>query len=271
MPRANRYILPGHVYHITQRCHDRSFLLDFDVDRIEYRTRLRTHLKGSFVWLLAYCMTSNHVHMLVTARGLKYLSNFMHDLQGQFAEWYNFRRKRGNQYWGGRYHATMIESGTHLWNCMTYIDLNMVRAGVVRHPREWKWCGYDELIGTRKRYTVLSMDKVVELVGGGDREQFARDYAAALEDAIDRGDLRPEPYWSESIAVGSKDYVSGIADQIKGRAKIKVKETDGGAWSVHEPVVPYGHDANEDEGVPYGQIPGTQIERKRGVWLLKWA
>jgi hypothetical protein len=154
---------------------------------------------------------------------------------------------------------------------MTYIDLNMVRAGVVRHPREWKWCGYDELIGTRKRYTVLSMDKVVELVGGGDREQFARDYAAALEDAIDRGDLRREPYWSESIAVGSKDYVSGIADQIKGRAKIKVKETDGGAWSVHEPVVPYGHDANEDEGVPYGQIPGTQIERKRGVWLLKWA
>ena len=55
------------------------------------------------------------------------------------------------------------------------------------------------------------------------------------------------------------------------RAKIKVNETDGGAWSVHEPVVPYGRDANAEEGVPYGRIPATKIERKRGVWVLDWA
>jgi putative transposase len=103
----------------------------------------------------------------------------MHDLQGEFAEWHNFRRKRSNAFWGGRYHATMIESGTHLWNCMTYIDLNMVKAGEVKHPHEWKWGGYDELVGARRRYTVLRMDKLLELVGSGSREEFARDYAAA--------------------------------------------------------------------------------------------
>jgi len=258
MPRANRYILPGHVYHITQRCHDRSFLLQFAVDRNEYRKRLRKELKGSYVWLLAYCVTSNHIHMLVTARGLTYLSTFMHDLQGEFAEWYNFRKKRSNQFWGGRYHATMIESGTHLWNCMTYIDLNMVRAGVVKHPRAWKWGGYDELVGTRTRHTVLRMDKMLELVGAGSREEFVRDYAATLEELIGRGGLRREPHWTESIAVGSREYVAAIDDQIKGRMRTKPSETQDGAWSVREPEA------------PYGQISGTKIERKRGAWVLRW-
>ena len=142
---------------------------------------------------------------------------------------------------------------------------------MVRHPREWKWCGYDELIGTRKRYTVLSMDKVVELVGGGDREQFARDYAAALEEALDRGGLRREPHWTEAIAVGSKEYVTRIEEQIKGRIRTKTTETDDGAWEVHEPVAPYGRDAEVDEGVPYSQNLGMKIEHKRGVWVLNWA
>jgi putative transposase len=53
MPRANKYIEQGHVYHVTQRCHNRSFLLKFAVDRDENRERLRKTLKGSYVWMLA--------------------------------------------------------------------------------------------------------------------------------------------------------------------------------------------------------------------------
>jgi putative transposase len=271
MPRANRYVIEGHVYHLTARCHDGSFLLKFAMDRDEYRRRLRAELKGSFVWLLAYCITSNHVHMLVTARGLKYLSGFMQRQQGEFAEWYNFRARRRNQFWGGRYHATMIESGTHLWNCMTYIDLNMVRAGVVKHPREWKWSGYDELVGARARHTLLRMEKVIELTAGSDREQFARDYTAALDDAIDRGGLRREPHWTESIAVGSKEYVTAIREQIKGRRRTRTSETLDGAWEVHEPEATCGEVLPVEAAPPYGQIPDTKIERKQGVWVLNWA
>ncbi len=45
----------------------------------------------------------------------------------------------------------MIDSGTYLWNCMKYIDLNMVRARVVEKPSDWDWCGFNEIIGKRKR------------------------------------------------------------------------------------------------------------------------
>ena len=55
-------------------------------------------------------------------------------------------------HWEDRYHCTMIEPGEHLWKCMVYIELNMVRAGVVRHPEQWPWCSYQEWMGQRERY-----------------------------------------------------------------------------------------------------------------------
>ena len=137
MPRANRYILPGYAYHLTHRCHDLEWLLKFAVDLKEYRKRLRKELGDSRVSLLSYCLTSSHVHLLVCSSEPDDVSLFMQRLQGEFAEWYNHRKRRSGAFWNGRYHCTMVESGEHLWNCMRYINLNMVRAGVVAHPDKW--------------------------------------------------------------------------------------------------------------------------------------
>ena len=87
----------------------------------------------------------------------------MQSLEGDFAQFYNRRKGRQNAFWGDRYHATMIESGEHLWGCLLYIDLNMVRAGVVDHPKDWPWTGYQELMGhrnvaTTQRYINLADD-----------------------------------------------------------------------------------------------------------------
>ena len=68
----------------------------------------------------------------------------MQCLHGDFARHYN----RRNAFLGERYHATMIESGNHLQRCIQYIDLNMVRPGVVEHPADWGWTGYQKLMGT---------------------------------------------------------------------------------------------------------------------------
>jgi REP element-mobilizing transposase RayT len=64
---------------------------------------------------------------------------------GQVGQEYNRRKKRHGAYWEDRYHATAIENDTHLVKCLTYIDMNMVRTGVIQHPSEWKWSGYNEI------------------------------------------------------------------------------------------------------------------------------
>ena len=131
MPRANRYLLPGQIAHITHRCHNREFLLRFDRDRRVYRWWLWQALNRYRVSLLAYAITSNHVHLLVRAMESKQLSACIQLVHGRVAQPYLRRKGRSGAFWSDRFHVTMIESGAHLWRCLTYIELNMVRAGVV--------------------------------------------------------------------------------------------------------------------------------------------
>src|SRR5512137_673753 len=107
MPRAKRTYLPGMLWHITQRCHDRVFLLRFQEDRRNWigwmrRARVRYDLS-----ILNYTVTSNHVHLLVLDDGPPgSLANAMHLVSGQVAQEYNSRKDRRGAFWDDRYHAT---------------------------------------------------------------------------------------------------------------------------------------------------------------------
>ena len=65
MTRSNRYILPGYIYHLTHRCHNRKFLLKCRLDRTEYNSRLRDAVRNHHISLLDFTIISNHVHLAV--------------------------------------------------------------------------------------------------------------------------------------------------------------------------------------------------------------
>ena len=75
------------------------------------------------------------------------VSAMMRLAAGCTAGQYNQRKGRREGFWDGRFRCTAVESGRHLWNCLAYVDMNMVRAGVVSHPSDWEWCGYREVAG----------------------------------------------------------------------------------------------------------------------------
>lgn len=58
----------------------------------------------------------------------------MQEVASEFAREYNRRQGRMNAFWGDNFHATLVESGRYLWECLCYIELNMVRRAGVRHP-----------------------------------------------------------------------------------------------------------------------------------------
>ena len=74
---------------------------------------------------------------------------------GRTAQEYNQRKERHGAFWEERYHATAIDVDEHLHRCVVYIDLNMVRAGVVRHPSQWLHSSYREIQNPPKRYGTL--------------------------------------------------------------------------------------------------------------------
>jgi hypothetical protein len=58
-----------------------------------------------------------------------------------------------------------VEHGAHLMRCLVYIDLNMVRVGVVNHPSEWSFSGYNEIQEPRSRYALIDYEKLQNLLG----------------------------------------------------------------------------------------------------------
>jgi putative transposase len=240
MPRIARILLPGHIYHLTHRCHNGSFFLRFDIIRREYRRRLWLAVRRFRIQMLNYCLTSNHTHLLLKVCRPGSISELMRQLEGEFAAAYNRRKERRGAFWSERYHATVIEDGTHLWNCMRYIDLNMVRAGVVDHPIDWRWCGYQEIAGQRQRYRILEREELLRLAGINTLEAFREWYLAELNVAMRGGrSRRREPHWTESIAVGSEAFVRKIAGLTRDRKKLEIKEWAESAWYVRDSAADY--------------------------------
>lgn len=256
MPRSARILLPGHVYHLTHRCHNGSFFFRFGKDRDEYRLRLWKTARRFGIVVLNCCITSNHMHLLIKVGRSLRVSVFMRHLEGEFASHYNRRKGRRGAFWNDRYHSTLVEDGRHFWCCMRYIDLNMVRAGVVKHPREWRWCGYQEIAGLRQRYRILDVNELVAMGGWGSRENFAAWYDLDLEQALKAAELPREPVWTESIAVGSEAFVRKIASMLKQRRKLEVGEWGEASW--------YVRDAEEAYRTKHRWTPGKRLNSIKG-------
>ena len=229
--------MAGYTYHLTQRCHNRQFLLRFARDRDAYREWLRDGVQRFGVPVYGYCITSNHVHILAHVDTVESVSQLMHLASGSTAKQYNLRKERTGSMWQHPYHCTMIEDGRHLMNCLTYIDLNMVRAGKVAHPREWRWCGHDELLGKRKRYRLLNIERLLESLGLTSADALVKWYSETTNQHIADSRITRESIWTESFAVGSEPFVEKATHLHSNRWTYDIQEhttSDEQVWAVRE-------------------------------------
>jgi putative transposase len=123
--------------------------------------------------------------------------------------------------------------------CCRYIDLNVVRAGVVQHPEQWRWCGYGELAGQRKRHRLLDREALVRWLGFSDAETFVTQYASEIARAIQADDLQRQAMRTESIAVGEEAFVKNVASQMRRRRRLYRERVDKRVWIVREEPIPY--------------------------------
>ena len=212
MPRAHRYYVPGHVWHITHRCHQKEFFLKFSKDRNRWVQWLYEARKRFGLSVLNYVVTSSHIHLLAADRGEGEIARSMQLVAGRVAQEYNLRKNRKGAFWEDRYHATSVATDEHLFRCLLYIDFNMVRAGVVQHPGEWPEGGYAELQSSQQRYCVIDRTALMELLGINDYERLKVERKQWVDDALKGGvgAFGREPCWTESLAVGSIEFVKGV-------------------------------------------------------------
>ncbi len=235
MVRANRYFLPGYTWHLTDRCHNRKFLLKFARDRKRWVQWLYQAKKRYRLRILNYMVTSNHVHLLVYDDGGKnVIPRSMQLISGRVAQEYNQRKSRNGAFWGDRYRATAVENGLHLRRCLIYIDLNMIRAGAVKHPSEWKCCGYHELQSIPERKRIIDYNSLTTLLGFNSYEEFKITHQNLINEALNTGGLNREEKWTESIAVGSRSFVEEIKRKLGIKGKYRPVSEENGTWEIRE-------------------------------------
>jgi putative transposase len=200
--------------------------------------------------VLNYMITSNHVHLLIKDTGPNVVADSMQLIAGRTAQEYNQRKDRQGAFWEDRYHATAIEADEHLHRCLIYIDLNMVRAGMVSHPVEWAHSGYREIQEPPRRYAVIDLEGVGALCGFTDLRDFQRAHYQWVEQALANGCAPRDDRWSEAIAVGSLPFVERVKSDLGIKAMHReVLETDG-TYALHEPSEAYTRNlSGENEAI----------------------
>ena len=142
MARLPRFFLPGYPLHVIQRGNNRAALFGKDADYATYLEWLREAAYRHGCAIHAYVLMTNHVHVLATPEHPASLAKTFQSLGRRFVQYVNATYGRTGTLWEGRYRATLIDSEEYFLTCCRYIELNPVRAGMVSHPREYRWSSY---------------------------------------------------------------------------------------------------------------------------------
>ena len=209
MARLSRLSLPGYPHHIIQRGNNRQAIFSSAADYRHLLELLRTHARESQVAVHAYVLMSNHFHVLLTPQDAEGLPRMMQAVGRSYVQYFNRTQQRSGTLWEGRYRSTVLQTERYLLQCMAYIDLNPVRAGMVAGPQDYAWSSYAHYTGQRND-PLVSPHPLVWALGN---TPFAREAAyqslvqagveggaqQALTDATLRG-------W----ALGEPDFVADL-------------------------------------------------------------
>jgi REP element-mobilizing transposase RayT len=177
-----------------------------------------------FIEILGFCLMGNHFHILVrmfpehkftdediqkryevfygddgvfTAgwipslrEKLSNLSEFVREIKVGFSRYYNRRHHRRGYFWGDRFKSVIVENGETLINCLAYIDLNPLRAGLVERPEDYRWNSLGYHIQTGNKDNFLSLDFGLKEFGIMDAEERLKRYRRYVYEAgaLNRGD-----------------------------------------------------------------------------------
>ena len=142
MPRRARLSVPGIPWHIIQRGNNRAVCFYAEEDYRFYLEHLDDLARRFGCAIHAYVLMTNHVHLLLTPKGTDSAALLMKHLGQRYVQYVNRTYRRSGALWEGRFRSCLTQSEDYVLACYRYIELNPVRAGIVRHPKEYRWSSY---------------------------------------------------------------------------------------------------------------------------------
>jgi putative transposase len=138
MARLARVVAPGVPHHVTQRGNRRQEVFFSGEDYAAYKELLIEGCREARVEVLAWCLMPNHVHLILVPRDEDGLRAALGETHRRYTRHVNLREGWQGYLWQGRFASVPMDE-SHLMACLRYVELNPVRAGLVRRARDWRW------------------------------------------------------------------------------------------------------------------------------------
>jgi putative transposase len=170
MPRPLRPQLEGGFYHVVSKG-NRGEPIFVDAESRRWHLRICELIIERYGWRChAYCQVGNHYHLLVETPQPN-ISRGMQQLNGRYAQWFNWRHGLYGHLFKGRFWSALVESDDYFVELSRYIVLNPVRAAFCDDVADWQWSSYRATIGLADEPEFLTSDLLLQ--------QFASDPKAA--------------------------------------------------------------------------------------------
>jgi REP-associated tyrosine transposase len=256
MARPLRIEYPGAVYHVITRGNNRAAVFRDDRDRRRYLEKLCLYCGGKEVHLLAYCLLTNHAHLLLeTPKGN--LSKMMQPFQTSYTVYFNKRHRRSGHVFEQRYKAFLVDKDSYLLEVSRYIHRNPMAAKLVERPRDYAWSSYRGYF-KGKSMEGLRCEKVLDYFSGPRSRQLAA-YREFVEGKLTQGKLEELPVLKQAF-IGDEDFVEAAKRKAQ---KVSSDAEDGGypLKRIVQAVCKASGLAEEQIGRP-GRSEGVQKARE---------
>lgn len=168
MSRKPREWYPGSFFHLMSRGNrkDRIFRSSYD---FMYFLRLLESTKEKYPFVLhAFCLMTNHFHLLVETREVS-ISKIMQTFLKRFTDFYNWKYDLVGHLFQGRYTSCIIKNDPYFKEVSRYIHMNPVKAGIVRHAEDYPYSSYSAYL-TGQDMKILNKERVLSFFGGDNSE-----------------------------------------------------------------------------------------------------
>lgn len=218
MPRRARLRLAGLPLHVIQRGNNRTACFFADEDYSLYLHHLKELSREFRCAVHAYVLMTNHVHLLLTPARKDGPSLLMKHLGQRYVQYVNRTYRRSGTLWEGRFRSSIVQEQGYLLRCYRYIELNPVRAGMVRHPREYPWSSYCSNAELR-RSRLLTPHQEYLALGRGEEARVAA-YRALFRSELDQTEVKEiRLAVNGGFALGNEGFKAEIAGMLGRRVE----------------------------------------------------
>lgn len=142
MGRSLRIHYPGLIYHVINRGNNRQAVFFEDDDYSRYLSVVYRFKKAYGFELYAYCLMTNHVHLLIKVNQGGTISKIMQSITLAHTKHYHLKYHSSGHVWQGRFKSPIVSNDDYVIDVMRYIENNPVKAGMVKRPEDYRWSSY---------------------------------------------------------------------------------------------------------------------------------